>query len=142
MAGLSMDGHIIMFKLTQTHKTTCTCPAIDSLIVLLFFFLPVMWVFLGLSVTTADGVVRNMCCMLLLTSVDLPARALVLNMKQFNGRYGGCFCYDEGSTSTGDALHRFWPPRSVSPDLRTHQSLLDNAREATNTGIPVYLTTN
>lgn len=39
-------------------------------------------------VTTADGMVHNMHCMLLLTSVDLPACALIW---QFTGRYGDCF---------------------------------------------------
>ena len=36
------------------------------------------------------------CKARLLCSVDLPARASVLNMKQFNGKYGCSQCEDEG----------------------------------------------
>ena len=68
-----------------------------------------------------------MRCTILIAALDLPAHAIVLNMKQFNGKYGCSFCLDEGVTLPGDPLHRFWP--TSGPD-RTHQSILENARKA------------
>ena len=44
--------------------------------------------------------------MLLLSSTDLPAKALVLNMKQFNEMFGCCYCEDEGKTHDENSLHR------------------------------------
>ena len=44
---------------------------------------------------------------LLLCTVNLPARALVLNMKHFNGICGCPYCEDTGQT--GPPLHHFWP---------------------------------
>lgn len=59
-------------------------------------------------------------------SCDLPARAMVLNMKQFNGRSGCHLCEDEGATSESNRLFRWWP-FSSSPMLRTRESLISNA---------------
>lgn len=68
--------------------------------------------------------------MLLTCAFDLPARALVLDMKQFNGKYACVYCEDEGQTPPGDHLHRFWP-HNPHNQRRTHESLLQNATEAT-----------
>ena len=46
---------------------------------------------------------------LLFCSVDLPARAIVLNMKQWNGQHGCLNCESPGTTVDGDHLHRYWP---------------------------------
>ena len=54
--------------------------------------------------------------MLLTCAFDLPARALVLDMKQFNGKYACVYCEDDslracalvlrqGQTPPGDHLH-------------------------------------
>ena len=40
-------------------------------------------------------------------SVDLPARAMVLHMKQWNGAYGCAYCDDEGTCIDGDNLHQY-----------------------------------
>ena len=69
------------------------------------------------------GVILIMC------SVDLPARAMVLHMKQWNGAYGCAYCEDEG---TGDHLHPYWPQKDGSI-ARTHSSVLMHAETATNT---------
>ena len=73
---------------------------------------------------------------LLLHSVDLPARAMVLNSKQWNGKFGCCYCKFEGVNPPGNTLVRYWPPERHST-IRTHASLMQNAREAVRTGKPV-----
>ena len=40
-------------------------------------------------------------------SVDLPARAIVLNMKQWNGAHGCLYCESPGTVLPGDHLHRY-----------------------------------
>lgn len=74
----------------------------------------------------ADAIVINF-------SVDLPARALVMNMKQWNGISGCLYCEDEGTVVDGDHLHHYWP-QQVSSVARSHSSLLKNAETATLTG--------
>jgi hypothetical protein len=49
----------------------------------------------GLEIVTPEGS-RTLRCILLMTALDLPARALVFNMKQFNAKFGCLFCYNEG----------------------------------------------
>ena len=83
----------------------------------------------GFSVKTADGVDRIVRARLLLCSVDLPARALVLNMKQFNGEYGCCYCKDKGVTRPTSSLHRNWPYTATNT-MRTHQDIICSARTA------------
>lgn len=73
---------------------------------------------------------------LLLCSVDLPAKAIVLNCKQFNGEYGCSYCEDEGVPRATTHLHRNWPYSSCSVP-RTHRGILANAREALHTKAPV-----
>ena len=45
----------------------------------------------------------------MLCSTDLPTRALVSNMKAFNGAYACSTCEDKGSTMPRKKLHRIWP---------------------------------
>ena len=82
----------------------------------------------GILVKTPVGI-KTACAMLLQLSVDLPARALVLNMKHFNGAFACWYCESEGETLPGDHLHHYWPyvPGATQ---QTHQSLLANARKA------------
>ena len=63
----------------------------------------------------------------MLCSVDLPARAIVINMKQFNGLYGCCYCESSGTTPPENPLLRFWLPGVHT--ARTHKSLLENAKK-------------
>ena len=67
--------------------------------------------------------------MLLMCSVDLPARAMVLNMKQFNGKYSCCFCEDEGRPRPNLPQCRDWP-FNTSSTTRTSISLRQNAQES------------
>lgn len=73
--------------------------------------------------------------LLLAVSVDLPARALVLNTKQYNGKWACCYCEEEGSQVEGCPQARYWPPHEDTgdlPRLRTHHSILENAVMATS----------
>lgn len=85
----------------------------------------------GVAVKTPSGVMTAKA-IVLNCAVDLPARALVCNMKQWNGCNGCLYCEKEGTTLPGDHLHRYWPYRSV-PVMRSHTSLLHNAQIATAT---------
>lgn len=80
----------------------------------------------------------NVVCraILLQVSADLPARAKLANMKQFNGAYGCLFCENPGTTMPGNSLHRFWPD-IPGAEARTHASVLQNARETLSEGCAV-----
>ena len=68
--------------------------------------------------------------LLLAVSVDLPARALVLNTKQYNGKWGCCYCEYEGVQHPNAPMVRYWPPPEEVPQTRTHKSLIVNAAKA------------
>lgn len=68
-----------------------------------------------------------LCC-----SFDLPARAIAMNTKQWNGQNGCLYCEDADTTVGTDHLHRYWPHEGMSV-TRTHASLLKNAEDATIT---------
>ena len=87
---------------------------------------------LGVSVQTPTGN-SVLHAALLQCSLDLPARALVLNMKQFNGKHGCCYCDAPGKTPPGDHLHRYWPPSSCGAE-RSQQTMLEDARKTSSTG--------
>ena len=84
----------------------------------------------GIEVVTSSGRVLKVTGQLLTASVDLPARALVANMKQFNGKSACITCLDEGECPPGQSLARYYPFRENSV-LRSHNSVLHDAREAT-----------
>ena len=69
---------------------------------------------------------------LLICSVDLPARSICANMKQFNGKYGCVYCENPGTPRPLRPMVRDWPPRPGA--LHTHDSILHNARQAISTG--------
>ena len=67
---------------------------------------------------------------LLQCSLDLPARALVMNI---NGKHGCCYCDASGKTPPGDHLHRYWPPSSCGAE-RSQQTMLEDAQKTSSTG--------
>lgn len=69
---------------------------------------------------------------LLLTTVDLPARAILSNMKQYNGAFSCSVCEDEGQ-ATG--LQRHWPHQEST--MRTESSVINCAKQASETGTAV-----
>ena len=92
---------------------------------------------LGVPVQTPDGALIARA-ILLCCSFDLPARAIALNMKQWNGAYGCLYCEDMGTTIGGDHLHRYWPHQD-SVQTRTHASVFQNAVDAVRTGNAVSM---
>lgn len=68
-------------------------------------------VLLGVNVSTADGVKHIKATMVVL-SCDLPARAQVLNMKQFNGEHGCHLCEEPGKARPNLPMQRWWPYNS------------------------------
>lgn len=89
----------------------------------------------GFSIKTPTGVITAHARLLLCT-VDLPARACVLNMKQFNGKNGCSYCEDEGEPRASNHLHRNWPYTRTSIS-RSHHSIMTNARDAIDENDPV-----
>ena len=67
---------------------------------------------------------------MLISSLNLPARALVSNMKQFNGRYECSWCEIEGKSSPNLQMITYFPHCSPSPTQRYHLSMLLNAGKA------------
>ena len=59
----------------------------------------------GVEVRSPIGFVRDRA-ILLLSSLDLPARAIVTNMKQFNGKQSCIYCEQEGTTSERSHFRR------------------------------------
>ena len=68
-------------------------------------------------------------------SMDLPARAMVMNMKQWNGISGCLYCEDEGTVIGGDHLHRYWPQQESSV-ARSHASLLNMLKQLQELELP------
>lgn len=50
----------------------------------------------GIFVKSPHGTVTSKARLLMCTA-DLPARAQILNMKQYNGKQGYAYCEDEGT---------------------------------------------
>ena len=82
--------------------------------------------------TTPDGL-RVCRALLLLSSVDLPAKAAMLNVKQYNGKHGCSYCDDEGVSRPGCPMARDWP-FTGSAVIRTHETQVENAIKAQATG--------
>lgn len=76
---------------------------------------------------------------LLLACVDLPAQAKMINMKGHNGKYACAHCEDEGVPRPSCHLHRDWPYQ-ISCLPRTHESMLQNARDTLSSSSAVSLT--
>ena len=74
---------------------------------------------------------------MLICTVDLPARALVCNMKAYNGAYSCPTCLDSGDNSVGSShMHRYWPFNSTC-EIRTLEGVQRAFKEASRSGIAV-----
>lgn len=73
---------------------------------------------------------------LLQCSADLPARASITNMKNFNGFCGCLYCLNPGTTEPSAPLHRFWP-KDPSASLRTKDGFIQDGKSALTSGDPV-----
>lgn len=64
----------------------------------------------GVAVSLPDGRELICKCIMLQTSLDMPARSAVTNMKLFNGEHSCSTCQDPGDNiRSGHPLHRVWP---------------------------------
>ena len=59
---------------------------------------------------------------------DLPARAALLNMRQFNGRHGCHRCKDEGVNTVETPMVRWWP-YNHNQELRSKDSMIKSCME-------------
>ena len=73
---------------------------------------------------------------LLAVALDLPARAKVLNMKQCNGKFGYCYCEDEGTNPPNQPTFRYYPYDSASIP-RQYNSMISDASCAVDEPVPV-----
>ena len=87
----------------------------------------------GIDVNTPEGK-KQIRVKLLLTVCDLPAKAMVLNQKQYNGFYSCNLCLDEGVHVNRRML--YLPIEAHEP--RTHTDIRRCAREAETTGRTIY----
>ena len=64
---------------------------------------------------------------------DVPAKAVITCMKQFNGRYGCQLCLQEGDPLANAPMVCCWPPEP-SMVLRTNEIIIADAEEAFKLG--------
>lgn len=86
----------------------------------------------GITLSTPSGI-KTIRGKLVLGIFDMPAKAAVLNMKQFNGAYGCPTCLHPGLHQNGA---RIYLPQEVNQ--RTNVDVLQNAARAEMSGIPVF----
>ena len=80
------------------------------------------------------------CVMLARCTADLPARALLCNMKSFNGRCACPTCSEPGdNTLERTSLHRFWPHMDTI-HIRTASEVKRAFVDATNSNEAVSAT--
>ena len=91
----------------------------------------------GAPFETARGMQRCRARLVLVTC-DLPARAMLLCMKNFNGIAACCHCYHPGMTIGDDHLHRYWPYDGTL-ERRTHESMKQDVITATATNSAVRI---
>ena len=75
----------------------------------------------------------------LICSSDSPARAMLRNSKQFNGKYGCDWCEHEGVCvrDHGGPPTRYYPQLDKPPPLRTAEKQADYGIQAETSGEPV-----
>lgn len=72
-------------------------------------------------------------------TMDLQARAYVLNMTQHNGKSGCLYCLEEGiSVVSGKGHCRSYPFRNEPPKLRSSQDIRQAVEDAVATGKPCH----
>ena len=82
----------------------------------------------GIKIISPNGVI-TVRAKIVLGIFDLPAKATVLNCKQYNGKYGCSICLHPGKRVSGRMVY---PPRKCK--LRTHSSIESLAHRATTCG--------
>ena len=96
----------------------------------------------GVTIEVTPGCEIVSRCFLLCGTCDLPAKALVCNCVQYNGKYGCDKCLQPGKTcktSSSGHTHVF-PFIKEDPDgpKRTHVGTIGHSKQATVNGKPVF----
>ncbi|XP_049515656.1 uncharacterized protein LOC125941843 [Dermacentor silvarum] len=84
-----------------------------------------VWTFAG---RTVRSTVSALCC-----CVDSPARAALLNAKQYNGYYGCSWCFQKGTLIDGTLKYIFEGPDAME---RCHDSVISAMSIAASRGCP------
>ena len=93
--GLFMEPLANILK--QLYDEGRLCCMIDLIILLTYIlFNYISMCIIGVTVTLPDTSTVLCRAVLLCTTCDLPARAMILNMINFNGFYSCCFCLQPG----------------------------------------------
>lgn len=98
----------------------------------------IIFFFTGLDVKLPTGQKTNIKACIILSPNDLPAKAVLMCMKQFNAIYGCHVCEQTSEARTNAPMARQWPFKENVP-LRSRKTILENAKEALETGNPVCL---
>lgn len=81
----------------------------------------------GLSIVDCDtGTIRKQKVFLLFACVDTVARPKIQNRIQFNGKFGGSWCYHPGKYESGSMRY---PLLEKDPELRTHKEHLNDLKQ-------------
>ena len=90
----------------------------------------------GFEVTLPNGSAAVCKAKLLFTVCDLPAKAVLMNCNQFNGRYGCSNCKNEGEqVQSGRGQTRVYR-RTDRDQMRTHAK---NALESGEVSVPITI---
>ena len=92
--------------------------------------------FSGVDVKVPDGT-KTVRVKLLLAVFDLPAKAAVLNLKQYNGRYGCLYCTNPGR-SMAPGCTVYVPSDQQNATERTHSLMTAWASDAEKKGESVF----
>ena len=68
---------------------------------------------------------------MLISMLDLPARAIAANMKQSNGHYPCSWCEIEGENPPNLPMVSYFPHSPLGLNQHTHHSILSNANKKT-----------
>ena len=90
----------------------------------------------GITAITPAGEIR-VCAICILASMDLPARGIITNTKQFNGEHGCLYCEHPGIPCPNNHCVRCWP--RIDCSTRTHCDIIQCAESAVLSGSPVRL---
>ncbi|VDI25225.1 Hypothetical predicted protein [Mytilus galloprovincialis] len=92
----------------------------------------------GIEVNIQQTEIRTRAMMIVAT-MDLQARAYVLQMTQHNGEHGCLYCLEPGKVvKSGKGNCRSYPYRDVDPEPRTKENIKSDAQEAIASGKRVH----
>lgn len=113
----------------------CICSSIlqDQCIWILLYCLYSILTHLGIQVELPDGSLEICKAKLLFNVCDLPAKAVLMNCNQFNGKHGCSSCKNEGEqTKSGRGQTRVY--RHTSDEMRTNREHTLHAKKALENG--------